>query len=243
MVVVRTLALAMSLCGCDLVFGVPPPDEAAATPALVGSTSLYATRSSVPTYPATVPDGANRALIVAVQLGSNCAPPTPAVTQVSYAGLPLMRIANILGTPCGTSATRSEQWLLVDPPVGTGDVAVRLDAVAETAHVSASVFIDVDPELPVRAIATASNTGSTGTVTVTSAPGDLVFCTVGHGGGIDAPGGDAEVTYLNNVDSTNTLNNSAASTMPGGEPAVTSTWMFLNADEWQSIATSLRRAP
>lgn len=243
MVAARTLALALSLCGCHRVFGVEPPDDAVLTPTFVGAASLYSTQATGLSYSSTTPDGSGRVLVVMVQLGSKCDPPTPNVSGVTYAGMPLAQIASILGTPCGLQATRSEQWLLVDPPVGTADVIVTLDGEALSVHSGALSFIDVDTTDPVRAVATGTNTGSTSTVTVTSATGDLVLCTVGHGSGITGPGGDAMPSFVNNVDISNTLNNAGASTMPGDEPIATSTWTFQTIDEWQSIATSLRRRP
>ncbi len=91
-------------------------------------------------YPLDLPDGPDRILLVSVMVGGNCGSPTITVTGVAYAHIALTRIAAIVGTPCDLNTTSTEQWLLVAPPVGTGDVDVSLTVKAPSLHVAAMAF-------------------------------------------------------------------------------------------------------
>jgi hypothetical protein len=77
---------------------------------------------------------------------------------------------------------------------------------------------------------------------VTSAAGDLVVNTVGVGSSVVSPGGGATQRFVNNVDSSNTLNNSGASTAPGAAGTKTMTWNVVTSDVWQTISSSLQPA-
>lgn len=191
------------------------------------------------TYPLTIPAGTDRALIVSVQLGSNCATAVPTVSGVTYAGVALTRIRTIAGTPCGLATTRSEQWRRIAPATGTNNIVVTLSAATGfTIHSGAMAFTGVAQTTPVRASAAARGTGTSSTVTVTSAVDDMVVNTVGHGCGITAAGQTQR--FLNNVSCGNTLDNSAGSTAAGAAPSVAMTWTFGVSDEWQTISSSLR---
>ena len=78
------------------------------------------------TYALTIPAGTNRFLIVSVQLGSNCAGTAPTVSGVTYAAVALTRITSIVGTPCGATNTRSEQWRLIAPATGANNIVITL---------------------------------------------------------------------------------------------------------------------
>ncbi len=191
--------------------------------------------------------GTDRVLIVSVGLGINdCGGTTvPTVSGVTYFGVALTRITSIVGTPCGANTTRSEQWRLIDPATGTNNVVVTLSAATvsgQTIHSGAMAFSGVDQTTPVRAFAAASGTGTSSTVTVTSAVGDMVVNTVGQGNIITAPGGGQTQRFLNNVSNSTTINNSAGSTAPGAASSVAMTWTFGSTpvDEWQTISSSLQ---
>ncbi len=82
-------------------------------------TALFAYTVTVPTR--------RGALVVTVHIGSNCAPAdldVPFLDGVVFAGVGMTRIKELVGTPCGPTLTRSEVWLLVDPPAGSADVVI-----------------------------------------------------------------------------------------------------------------------
>ena len=191
-------------------------------------------------YALAIPAGAQRYLLVSVQIGANCGDnPTAATTSVTYAGIALTRIAQVTGTPaCDVAATRSEQWGLVAPP-SSGTVAITLAGPVKTIHSGALAFAGVDPANPVRGSVALAGAGTTSSLAIASALDELVVNTVGQGTGISAPGAAQTAAFIQNATTHNTLDNSAASTAPGAA-VVTMTWTFGGIDEWQSISTSLR---
>lgn len=188
-----------------------------------------------------LPAGDRRFLLVTVQIGSRCDNITPVTSSVSFDSVPLVRIHGIFGTPFCANGTRSEQWGLVDPHVGTHRVRVLLNADALTVHSAALLFTGVNQVNPVRNFVAASGGVAgdlTPRVTVSSAPGDLVVNTVGHGAGIVQPLG-CDQRFSHNVSTSNTLDNSAGCTAPGGTE-VQIAWEINGSDEWQTISSSLQ---
>jgi hypothetical protein len=250
---VRALLLVVALAGCGYHPGVgatdpsdgaiadvgdgPPPDG---PPQFVGSQYKSVAGVSNTSYELAVPSVVRGYLLVTVQIGTNCPAANPTVASVTYAGQALTRVTSIDGTPCGPLVTRSEHWHLIAPPRGTANVVVRLSGVAQTIHTGAFVVSGVNQNNPVRDSATMFGTGLSSMIVVASDPSDLVIDTIGQGRGIVTPGASQTMRYVNNVDTSNTLNNSAAATSAGAV-FVTATWTFVaNPDEWQAIATSLR---
>ena len=226
--------------GCNLVFPLEaPPDAMPQLPAFSVAASEHVPNSSSLSYPLTIPDGTRRFLLVSVQLGTDCVVESPDIISVTYDGVALTPIISIVGTPCGTSTTRSDQWQLVEPDTGTHDVVVTLSADALTIHSGAMAFTGVDPRAPVRGSATAAGSGTSSSVSVASVVGDLVVNTVGQGNSVIARGEGQTELFIHNDDSSNTLNNSGACSSPGAE-SVTITWTFGAFDEWQTISSSLR---
>jgi hypothetical protein len=222
-----------------------PPDATdgphVAAPVLVGSAKEHIGDSSTLVFPLTVPPGADRFLIVSVAIGSMCGDASvPTVTGITYAGAPLKPVDVITGTPCAANATHSEQWQLVAPAMGTNDVAIALSGPGQTLHGGALIFTGVDQTTPVRASMTGRGANMAATVVVPSAIGDLVVSFVGQGDSINETGTGQTPAFLQNVSSSNTLDNSAASTTPGIVPVTAMDWIFGSSDEWQMIACSLR---
>ncbi len=194
--------------------------------------------SSQLSYPLAVPPGDARFLLVSVEIGSSCTGTAATVTSITYNGVALMPITSIVGTPCGTNS-RSEQWQLVAPAVGTANVAVTLSKTGLSVHSGALELTGVNQAMPVRASASMSGAGNASSLAVASIDGDLVINTVGQGNGISGPGTSQTTIYIRNSSASSTLDNTAASTSPGAA-MVTSTWKFTNADEWQTISSSIR---
>jgi hypothetical protein len=216
------------------------PPDAMTGPAFVAAASANDKVVASLSYALAIPPGDGRFLLVSVQLGSNCTADVPNVVAVTYGGVALTRITAILGTPCGMTTTRSEQWQLVAPPTGAHDVAVTLATAGLTIHSGALAFTGIDPMTPVRATAIARGNGAQSAVTVTSQPGDLVVNTVGQGAGIDATGAGQTERFKRNASGSDTLDNSAASTAVADGSTTTMTWTFKIADEWQSISSALQ---
>lgn len=218
--------------------GDAPIDAAPQPPSFTASAVTSQEDAALVTLPVTIPDGAGRFLIVAVQLGAGCNDMIPSVVSVLYDSVALAQLATISGTPCG-AGSRSDQWHLVAPATGTHNVVVALSGNADSVHVGALAFAGVNQVTPVRGTATASGAGESSSVVIASSVDDLVVNTVGDGNSVSGPGTGQTQRYLRNVDSSNTLNNSAASTAPGAS-SVAMAWKFGANDEFQTISTSLR---
>jgi hypothetical protein len=226
----------------DAAPDAPPdaPPDARIPPAFAAVVSARGAGVASLTYSLAIPPGAGRFLLVSVQLGSDCTAAVPAVTGVTYSGLALTRIATIIGTPCGMTTTRSDQWQLIAPPDGAHDVVVTLAGNANTVHSGALAFTGIDQATPVRASAIARGDSTQSSVGVVSQPGDLVVNTVGQGGGIVAPGAGQTERFKRNASGDNTLDNSAASTAAAAGTTTTMTWTFTVTDEWQTISLVLK---
>jgi hypothetical protein len=215
-------------------------DTQVSQPTLVASEHAHISVAATLSFSLTVPPGDDRYLLVAAGIGSHGGDTTvPSVTGISYGGAPLTRVSFVTGTPAAQNATRSEQWQLIAPPVGTADVAITLSGAGVTVHGGALAFTGVDPAMPVRASVTGSGEGTDASVSVTSAPDDLVVSIVGHGNAIVATGTGQSPVYIQNVTTSTSLDNSAASTASGA-PTVAMTWTFIDVDVWQMIVSSLR---
>jgi hypothetical protein len=253
---VRGLAVIAMLSGCDGVFGLhelhlPTGSDAGidSPPSKLEVAAQAHSHSSGPgsalVYPLTVPPGVDRVLLLYIALGSNCPPGALSLANVvtfGYAALPPTRLERVVGTPCSASASSSEVWMLVNPPVGTADVAFSLDTPVQSIHSAAIVLTGVDTAAPSRGCVSQYQVGDASIVTVPSAPGELVLSFIAQGKGIAAPGADSQLLYLENVNDFTTLNNSAASMLEGVTPDALATWNFIGTDQWQAIACSLRPA-
>lgn len=225
----------------DAALVVPPDAVRGVSPVLVASVSTRTTGTSSLSFLLTVPPGVDRFLIVSAAIGSACGDPSVAtVTGVTYGGVPLNRIDAVTGTPCDAKVTRSEQWQLVAPAMGTNEVLVTLSGPGLTLHGGALLFTGSNQVTPVRASMTGRGASTEASVVVPSAIGDLVVSTVGQGDSIVSTGlGQTSVSVLN-AGGSNTLDNSAASTAPGAAPVVAMDWRFAISDEWQMIVSSLQ---
>ncbi|MDH4064322.1 MAG: hypothetical protein OEW19_07970, partial [Acidobacteriota bacterium] len=116
----------------------------------------------------TVDAGSNRFLLV--EVGVYASRRVPAVTAVTYGGVPLTKIMNASG---GSTAS-VELWYLTAPAAGTALVNVTMKQTAAVAA-GATSFVGVRQLQPFGADSwAASGTGSTKAITVPSATGDLV---------------------------------------------------------------------
>jgi hypothetical protein len=201
------------------------------------------TNMSTMSYRILVPPGDALFLLVGVHAGAQCADTIPTVIQVTADAMDLARAAEVVGTPCGANAARSEHWSLAKPPVGDNvQITVVLAGPAQSLHTSAIVLDGVDLTDPVRGSATNTGRGADSSIAIDSAQGDLVIDTIGQGNTISNVGAAQQRLFIENHSADTTLDNSAASSKPGA-PLVTMIWEFAQDDEWQTIATSIRPAP
>ncbi|RMF51899.1 MAG: hypothetical protein D6746_17200, partial [Bacteroidetes bacterium] len=156
---------------------------------LVGTpTSTGVKEKSSFTFSHTVPTGQTDTVLV-VDVGARNAH----ATAVSFAGQALTKVT---GPTTGTA--RTSQWILVNPPTGTGTVSVTLSAAAGFIVAGARTFAGVDQTTPTVSGSAASAQGTSNAPSVTSTASD-------------ASGMLVDAVYLNAQ--TNTLNPSAGQTL------------------------------
>jgi hypothetical protein len=238
-------ALLTLVTACDKLFGVgkvDTPVDGPVTRVKVAATSFaHNMGAAAINYPLTVPNGTDQFLLVTMHIGSSSTETSvPSVSSVTFGNGVLTSVNAVLGTPANTRVTRTEQWQLVAPQVGTHDVIVALSGPALTLHSDAVAFDGVDQLTPVRMSRASSGEAAISTTTIDSEVGDLVVDSVGQGNGIVSPGSCQTVLFVDNVGTNNTLDNSAASTEPGSTPSTIVTWMFAGIDSWQDIVTTLQ---
>ena len=220
-----------------------PPDAPGTQPKV----ELYATGqnagSAAITIPFSVPPGTqgNLFMTVVVAIGGQCATPAASatVTSIAFGSAALAQVNAITGTACSTMQTRSEVWALSAPSPGVANTTVQLSGGSESMVVAIVLFSGIDPATPVRASATASGSGTSSTVTVASAVGDLAVDFVGQGTSVSVPATADNTLFLDNVSTLDTLDNIGASTVTSAGSSVTMGWDFGASDEWQTIALSL----
>ncbi len=186
------------------------------------------------TWSHTVGAGPDRVLVVGVSNHANTQ-----VDGVTYGGTPL---TPIVSRPGGGNNTRASLFILVAPPPGPADVVVTL-AGAEDVVGGAVSFTGVEPGTPVGGSASARGTGTLASVTIASAPGEVVVDTVaarGNGMLITVGGGQNELWNR----ATGTLGTDViggGSTEPGAA-SVTMSWTLSASRSWAVAAASLRPA-
>ncbi len=134
-----------------------------------GTVVVSSDRTDGTTWNHVVPAGADRYLIVALTVGA-VALPVPAVTSLTCGGVPLKR----LGSISHPSGLRVELWGLLDPPVGTQPIELRLAAEASTVAGSVA-YLGVDPDAPTGPVATGEGNGPVASVTVVSVQGSEIL--------------------------------------------------------------------
>ena len=114
----------------------------------------------------TTGSGTNRLMLVGIsQKNKN-------VTSVTYAGITL----NLVGENTSNANARMHIYALVNPPSGTANVVVNLDANPDKGIVvGVTTFTGVDQVTPLGTFATANATSNAASTTVNSANGELVF--------------------------------------------------------------------
>ena len=216
----------------------PLDGDNAAPPAVVAFASASSAGTDGLSYTFSVPAGNDRLLLVSAQTGSTCPPTGATISTVTYGGAPLTRVAAVFGVPNCATDTRTEVWELIAPPVGSATVRVTLSQTEPTLHSIAIAVAGVDPTNPVSGQGSNSGSDVTSSVTVASAPSDLVVSFVGQGSYIDSPT-TGTLIVLDNVSSSTSLDNTAASQLPGAT-SVAASWQFGSSDNWQEVVVALR---
>ncbi len=202
----------------------------AADPA--SSATGYATRTL--SWAHTVGSGPDRVLVVGVSNSSNTQ-----VRRIRYGGVALTEIVSRAG---GGGNTRASLWILVAPLSGTADVVVTLSGPEDIAAGAVS-FTGVEQGTPVGGSASARGTGTLASVTIASAPEEVVVDAVaarGNALSIVPGGGQAPLWTIGTGTGGNNVIG-GGSTQPGAA-SVTMSWTLAASQSWAIGAARLRPA-
>jgi Zn-dependent metalloprotease len=173
--------------------------------------------------------GSDRLLLVGVTVRSN-----RAITGITYAGQAMTRIRE---HHPGIDV-RTELWYLIAPPIGTHSVVVTAES-ATTIEAGAITWNGVGqtPETAFGADACAGGTGTIASVTVASAPGEVVVDTIGTQAFYATVTADAG--QLERWNQPGSWGVGAASSRPGAGQT-TMSWTLAYTENWAQCAVALR---
>lgn len=181
--------------------------------------------------------GSNRLLLVGIAAYTGSS--TRQVTSVTYAGQSLSLVARRRNGSTGTgNITLTELWRLVNPPTGSGTVAVTLNGSSLGWVAGATTFTGVDQTTPLGTVAVASGSTGTPTVNVASASNELVFDVMAREWPGTATPGTNQTELWEQSDADDVLG--AASTKAGAA-SVTMAWSTNNNTyPWSQIAVPIK---
>jgi uncharacterized repeat protein (TIGR01451 family) len=209
--------------------------------ALDSVTTVSNTASLTATFSHTTA-GVNRLMLVGISLNRLTGGTTfETPTNVTYAGIPLV----LVGGRTNLTSQEAVMWIfaLTNPPAGTANVVVNWDqAQTDGDVIGCATFTGVNQTTPYGPFFSNVGTGTSVSLSVSSAPGELVFDTVmlrsANFGAAGSPGASQTAlwkTYFNNRVS------SGASTQPGAA-TVTDTWTAASSVDWAIGAISIKPA-
>ncbi len=212
--------------------------EQAGTVSLDTSSSNYATSGSSISLSHTV-SGSNRLLLVGVSFGATSGTYLRSVTSVTSNTTYSL---TYLGAYTYGSVARTEIWSLKDPPLGTNSIQVNLNASLSNtrghAIVGASSFTGVDQTTPTGTVATAGNSSSAASVSISSASTELAFAVVAAQYGSLTNSGNNENWNVATISPCK----GAGGTKAGASPNVTMTWTLDTTRIWSMTGVSIKPA-
>lgn len=205
------------------------------------SAQTTGTSSSSLTFSHTVGSGSNRLMLVAVAVGgTGTGGGAGTVSSVTYGGTALTQV----GTRSSGTEVRTYIYRLIAPPVGTANVAVSV-SVNSTIAAGATSFFGVDQTTPLGTYASNAGLGTSASVSVASATGEMVYGSAGWDSSptISLPGGSGQTLAWNRTvtNPSNTL--AGAASTEAGAASVTHSYSSNESQEWAVGGVSIKPAP
>ncbi|MGE3822088.1 MAG: DUF4347 domain-containing protein, partial [Isosphaeraceae bacterium] len=177
--------------------------------------------------------GTDRLMLVGVSInlaGAN------SVATITYGGSPL----NLVGTRASGDA-RIEIWSLTAPAVGTSNVVITMNGTSDGNTAGVMTFTGVHQGAPLGTFASGAGSGGSGSVTVGSAVGELVFGVIAVDDPMDynlapGPGQTERWDLLGGGDI------SGGGTTSAGAASVGLAWTWPGSDGWAAGGVSVRPA-
>jgi uncharacterized repeat protein (TIGR01451 family) len=202
-----------------------------------GQSSFFTNGSSL-SFPHTVGLGVDRVLIVGVSSYNS----NKTVGTLTYAGTPLTRLGFQDGGN-GADDRRMEMWILVDPPVGTANVAINMSSGAKVVAGAAS-FFGVNTLAPTGSFVSAGAKSTLATLDVASAAGELVVDVLAvKGNAATALVGPGQTQLWNTFSNSNGGAVVGTASSEAGAGAVTMSWSLASNEYWVIGAVALKPAP
>ncbi|UCC45002.1 MAG: DUF4347 domain-containing protein, partial [Candidatus Zixiibacteriota bacterium] len=156
-------------------------------------------------------------------------------SSMSYNGVALTQV----GVQTGTGQNRMEIWSLVAPDIGTHNLTINWSGEPSGASLGIITFTGVDQTTPLGTFASATGSGTSGSVNVTSAAGELVFGSVMVSASNQdlIPGGSQTEQW----DIIGGSANGGGSTEVGA-PTVTTSWSWTSSANWAIGGVSIKPA-
>lgn len=175
--------------------------------------------------------GLNRLMLVGISQKNRL------VTSVTYGGTPL----TLVGEELANGSAKVHIYSLLNPPSGTANVVVNLSANPDKGIVvGVATYTGVNQVEPFGVFASATGNSNASSVTLASAPGELVFDIISYRNASCSANAGQNVVY--NIDSGGEMTG-GVSTKPGAA-SVTMGWTNSpNAQQWAAAAVGLRPAP
>jgi Chitobiase/beta-hexosaminidase C-terminal domain/Fibronectin type III domain len=214
-----------------------PSGSVSSTVTLDSSSAGQATPSaSSLSWTHTVGSAGNPLLVVGASVGK--VPDTGLSLTAKYNGV-AMTSAGVVHTNNQTSGF-AQLFYLVNPPTGAHTVTLTLAGGAAEIEAGSVSFTGVNQSRPIGNIATNFGAGTSGSVAVASASGDMVIDVVGRGGAIATS--TQTLRWLDNQNGSTGAGNAAQSTASGA-PSVTMGYTFSTNDWWGMIAADVVAGP
>lgn len=183
--------------------------------------------------------GANRLMLVAVNYEDDGTAGI-AINTVTYGGVPL----TLVGSRNSDQEVCTQIWRLINPASGTANIVVNGTGIAsgDAVHVGATTFTGVNQTTPLGTLANAIGTGTTASVTATSAVGEIVFATLSLDDSRLAVSGAGQVDLWNGFAGTLSSDGvRSVASLKAGAASVASTWTT-GSDAWAALAVSIKPA-
>ncbi len=177
--------------------------------------------------------GENRLMLVGISQKNK------SVLSVSYAGKTLTKV----GENISNNNARVYIYSLINPPEGTADVIVNLDANPDKGiAVGVVTFNGVNQSAPLGTFSSQSGKYQYPTVTVPSSTGDLVFDVVTVRNRILQSAGPGQVVQWN-INTGGEIKGAGASVKQGEISSTTTDWLLDNAEDCAIGAVAIKPAP
>jgi hypothetical protein len=183
--------------------------------------------------------GVNRLLTVGVAIGLS--DDTNSTVAVTYNGVSMTSAGLIHSGGAGSASGYVQIFYLLAPATGANTVLVshKVSGVATLADIEAGSvsFTGVDQVTPVSGIVTNGNIGASGSVSVTSAVGNMVVDAFCCGSGFGTGTSGQTNRWLTNFNSSTAAGSGAQSTA-AGTSSVSMSYTF-NSDSWGLVAMNV----